>query len=70
VLADVGEEELEAVGGARDGDGRHRSLVFLLLFLFGLVGRLGGDRGGGFGLADLEPGALELARQLLEILLV
>ena len=68
MFADVGEEELETVGGAGDGDGRLRDLV-LLLFLDFLVG-LGGDGCSRGGLADLEPGALELTRQLLDFLLV
>ena len=72
MLADVGEEELETVGRARDCDGRRRSLVLLLLLvlLLGLVGDRDGDRRSGSGLADLKPGALELARQLLDFLFV
>jgi hypothetical protein len=74
VLADVGEEELETVGRARDCDGRRRSLVLLLLLLLvlllGLVGDRDGDRRSGSCLADLKSGALELARQLLDFLLV
>ncbi|HUZ16164.1 MAG TPA: hypothetical protein VMU72_08275 [Gaiellaceae bacterium] len=78
MAADVGEEELEAVGRAGDGDGRHRSLVLLLLLilLVSLV-RLFGDDGrsrapglSGIRLADLEPKAFELAGQLLDFLLV
>jgi hypothetical protein len=72
VLADVGEEELEAVGGAGDGDSRRRRLVLLLLLLLvvDLIRRLRYDGHSDFGLTDLEPRALELARQLLDILLV
>ena len=75
MAADIGEEELEAVGGAGDGDRRRRSLV-LLLFVVLVVGVARcGNRGrgcglSGIGLADLEPGALELSGQLLDFLLV
>jgi hypothetical protein len=76
VAADVGEEELEAVGRAGDGDGRNRRLLFLLLFVLvlGLLLRLGGDGAGcrlsRIGLADLETRPLELAGQLFDLLLV
>jgi hypothetical protein len=71
VLADVGEEELEAVGRTGDRDGRHRGLVVLLLLvLLGVVARFFGGGGAGNGRTDLEAGALELARQLLGFLLV
>ena len=64
--ADVGEEELQAVGRAAHrcsglGGGELRLLLLLLLFLGG---------GGGRGRRDLEPDALELGRQLLDLLLV
>jgi hypothetical protein len=53
---DVGEEELQAVGGAADRPG--------------VVRRGGGAARLGLlgGLADLEPDRLELARQLLDLL--
>ncbi len=72
MAADIGEEELEAVGRAGDGDGRRRSLVLLLLFVLvvDLVLRLGDDGSGRDRLADLEPRALELPRQLLDFLLI
>ena len=66
VLADVGEEELQAVGraaGRRCGLGGGE-LRLLLLFLLGLGGGRGGRR------RDLEPDALELGRQLLDVLVV
>jgi hypothetical protein len=61
VATDIGQEELEAVGGAREdvGLGRLGGLLLLLL-LHGLCGRL----------AHLEPDALELAGQLLDFVLV
>ena len=64
VAADVGEEELQAVGGAGgDRDGSRLDLLLLLLgFLLGLV--LGGAR-----LPDLEAEGLQLARELLRLLL-
>jgi len=61
VTADVREEELKAVGGARE-DMRLDRLGGL--FLLGLLLRLGGR------LAHLEPDALELAGQLLDLVLV
>jgi hypothetical protein len=54
VAADVGEEELEAVGRADDRVGIRRGR--------GLLGL-------GLGLADVEPDRLELARQLLDLVL-
>jgi hypothetical protein len=66
VPADVGEEELQAVGGA---DERLRGLLLRslgggsLARLLGLVVRLRG------GLADLEADRLELACQLLDLVL-
>ena len=61
VAADIGQEELEAVCGAREdvGLGRLGGLLLLLLGL-GLGGRL----------AHLEPDPLELAGQLLDLVLV
>ena len=70
MTADIGEEELETVGGAGDGDGRRGRLVLLLGLFVGVIRRLGGDGRSRSGLADLEPGALELARQLFDFLLV
>ena len=66
VPADVGEEELQAVGRAarrRSGLGGGE-LRLLLLFLLRLGGRRGGRR------RDLEPDALELGRQLFDVLVV
>src|SRR2546427_4452821 len=56
VAADVGEEELQRVGGAADLGGLDRRGLGLLL--------LGLGRG---RLPDLEPDALELARDLLDL---
>jgi hypothetical protein len=74
VLADVGQEQLQAVGGARDGRGLglERQLGLLLRPRRRLLrGRLGGRLGRrGDRLADLETGALELAGELLELLVV
>jgi hypothetical protein len=75
VAADVGEEELQAVGGAGDRDSGCGGLGFglglgRLLGLF--LRRLGvrRNRCGRRRLADLEPGALELARELLDLVVV
>jgi hypothetical protein len=72
VPADVGEEELQAVGGAGDRHGGSRGLGLLLLLgrlLALLLRRLGAGRRNG-RLADLEPGALELARELFALVVV
>ena len=71
MATDVGEEKLEAVGGAGDGDGGRGRLLFLLLLFLGVdLDRRGGrDGSGSGGLPDLETGALELARQLRGLLL-
>jgi hypothetical protein len=70
VAADVGEEQLQAVGGAGD---RLRRLEprGLRLLLGGFLG-VGGSGGLGLsrGRADLEPDPLELVRQLLDLLVV
>ena len=67
MAADVGQEELEAVGGAGGGgDGGRLLLDFLLGLLGGGVGR-GGAR---LGRPHLEPDRLELARQPLLLLVV
>jgi hypothetical protein len=74
VPADVGEEELQAVGGAGDRDGGSGRLLLgrlgrlLALLLRGLGVRR--RRRGGSRRADLEPGALELACELLDLLVV
>jgi hypothetical protein len=70
VAADVGEEQLQAVGGARDRLRRlePRGLCLLLGRLLG-VGS-GGSLGLGRGRADLEPDPLELVRQLFDLLVV
>src|SRR5205085_8763846 len=60
VAADIGEEELERVGGAGD-DLRLRRRLGLGLLL---------GRSGSLRLPDLEPDALEFARQLLDLVLV
>jgi len=71
VPADVGEEELQAVGRAGDRDGGSGLLLLrrlgrlLALLLRGLGLRRGSD-----GRADLEPGALELPRQLFALVVV
>jgi hypothetical protein len=67
VTADVGEEELKAVGRARDR-GRLDAGGLLLRRLLGVGGggRLGGARRG----ADLEADPLELGGELLDLLLV
>ncbi|HKB94249.1 MAG TPA: hypothetical protein VKC62_08480 [Gaiellaceae bacterium] len=64
--ADVGEEELQAVGRAGELGGRLDARRLLLRRLFGGVGSggLGRARRG----ADLEPDPLELGRQLLDLL--
>ncbi len=66
VLADVCEEELQAVGRAARGRSRlgGGELRLLLLFLLGLRGGRGGGR------RDLEPDPLELGGQLLDVLVV
>jgi hypothetical protein len=65
VPTDVGEEQLQAVGRAGD---RLRRLQPRCLRLRRLLGvGLRSDRSGG---ADLEPDALELRRQLLDLLIV
>jgi hypothetical protein len=71
VPADVGEEELQAVGGARDRDGGSGCLFLLRLsrLLVLLLRRLGARRGSS-RLADLEPGALELPRELFALVVV
>src|SRR5436853_1038381 len=73
VAADVGEEELQAVGGAGNRDRRGldlgRRIGRLLRFVLRRLGRRCGRRWRG-RLADLEPGPLELARQLLDLLVV
>jgi len=58
VAADIGEEELQAVARARGARGRDRLRRLLL--------RLGLGR----RLADLEPDALELAGELVDLVLV
>jgi hypothetical protein len=63
VAPDVGEEELEAVRGARD-DLRLRLGRGLFGRLLGLLRLVGVDD------PDLEPDPLELARQVLEVVLV
>jgi len=72
VPADVGEEELQAVGGAGDRDGGSRGLGLLLLLgrLLALLLRRPGVGGRSGRLADLEPGALELARELFALVVV
>jgi hypothetical protein len=71
VPADVGEEELQAVGGAGDRDGGSRRLLLRRLgrLLGRLLRRLGGRRRSGRR-ADLEPGALELACELFALVVV
>ena len=69
MAADVGEEELQAVGRARDLGGRLEAGGLLLGSRALGVGR-GGGLGGAGGSADLEPDPLELGRQLLDLLLV
>jgi hypothetical protein len=70
VPADVREEELKAVCGAGDRDGGDRlGRGLLLLLLLRRLHRLSLGRRRG-GLADLEPGALELAGELLDLLVV
>ena len=61
MAADVGEEELEAVGGTRDdvGLGGGRCSGFLLGLLLDGLGR-----------ANLEPDSLELPGQFLDVLVV
>jgi hypothetical protein len=69
VAADVGEEELEAVGGTGgslcDGGGLGRVVVVCVL----LLGRRSG-LGTRDGRADVETDPLELARELLDVLVV
>ena len=76
MAAYVGEKELEAVGGTGDRDGRgglglnlgsglDRLLLFVLWSLGSWCWERGLDR-----LADLEAGALELARQLLDLFVI
>ena len=60
---DVGQEELQAVGGA----GEHMILRLYLGCALGLSLELLVDD---FGLADLEADALQLARQILDLLFV
>jgi hypothetical protein len=67
VAADVGEEQLQAVGRARDLGGRLEPGGLLLGGRALGVGR-GGGLGSAGGSADLEPDALELGRQLLDLL--
>ena len=73
MAADVGEEELQAIGGAGNRDrrclGLGRRIGRLLRFVLRRLGLRCGRRWRG-RLADLEPGPLELARQLLDFLLV
>ena len=67
VAADVGEEELQAVGGAgRDRGLRDGGLLLLLVLV--LLG--GGLRGAGRRLPQLEAERLELAGELLGLLVV
>jgi hypothetical protein len=74
VAPDVGEEELQAVGGAGDRDGGSGGLLVRRLGrLLGLLLRGLGARRGRCGRgrrADLEPGALELPRELLDLVVV
>ena len=69
MAADVGEEELEAVGSTRssgDGGGRGRVIVVVCVLLLGLRSGLGSRD----GRADVETDPLELARELLDVLVV
>jgi hypothetical protein len=67
VATDVGEEELEAVGGTGERSGRLEPRRLLLGRLLGVGGR--GRFGDARGRADLDPDPLELGRQLLDLLL-
>jgi hypothetical protein len=72
VAPDVGEEELQAVGGAGDRDGGHLGLWRRLLLLsFSSFGAsAGGAAAAARPAADLEPGALQLPRELLDLVVV
>src|SRR4029079_10000374 len=74
VTPDVGEEELQAVGRAGDRHGGDRGLggrlfLFFLYFRLRRLGRLSVRRLRR-GMADLEPGALSLAGELLDLVVV
>src|SRR5438105_7809035 len=66
VSADVGQEELKAVGRAAGSSGRLGGGELLLLLALGICGGGGGRR----GRHDLEPDLLELGGQLLDLLVV
>jgi hypothetical protein len=71
VPADVGKEELQAVGGAGDRDSGRSGLLLRRLGRLGglLLGRVGGRRSSG-RLADFEAGALQLPRELFALVVV
>src|SRR4051794_12910599 len=69
VASDVGEEELQAVGGAGgSGDGRRRGCVVVLVGVLLLAGR--SSLRSRDGRAHVETDPLELAGQLLDVLVV